>query len=374
MPTILKFRRFTTVDTATVTGAVGELTIDMDKDTVVVHDGATAGGKPLATEQLLDDTLTNSYDTSTVVDGKIATAISDKVTQTELSTLIADYDTSTQVDFKVSTAVSNLVDSAPGTLDTLNELAAALADDHDYATTITNALALKANITDVDDALALKVDDTEMPLKADLESPQFTGTPEAPTAAVDTNTTQIATTAFTIAQIASAIQTELPAGFIGMWSGSVVAIPAGWALCDGTNGTPNLVDRFIVGAGNFYVPGAVGGAETVTLTTNELPAHTHTGTTDSNGSHNHLIANTDIVAAGADLTASNFLADNGNIGTSSNYNLGGSTTTATIGNTSTNGAHTHTFTTNSEGSGNAFDILPPYYALAYIMKTYPVSI
>jgi len=74
----------------------------------------------------------------------------------------------------VNTAVSNIIDSAPGLLDTLNEIAAAIGDDANFATTITNALALKAP----------------------LASPALTGTPTAPTATTGTNTTQIATTAF----------------------------------------------------------------------------------------------------------------------------------------------------------------------------------
>lgn len=384
MPTILKFRRYTTAETAGITGAVGELSIDMDKDTVVVHDGATAGGKPLATESYadaLDTAIRSEFDTSTVVDGKISSAISDRVTTTELSTLIADYDTAAQVDFKISTAVSNLVDTAPGTLDTLNELAAALADDANYATTITTALGLKANTTDVDDALALKADvtyvddelsarDLTIADKAPLESAALTGTPTAPTALLGTNTTQIATTEYTVAEIDDRIQTQLPAGVICMWSGSTATIPAGWYLCDGTFGTPNLTDRFVVGAGDTYSPGATGGNNSVTLTTTELPAHTHTGTTDSDGSHDHLIANTDTVAAGSDLNGTNTLADVGNLGTSSNYNLGGSATAASIGNTSTEGLHTHSFTTGSTGSGSAFDIRPMYYALAFIMKHY----
>lgn len=74
----------------------------------------------------------------------------------------------------VNTAISNLVDSAPGLLDTLNEIAAAIGDDANFATTINNAIALKAPI----------------------ESPTFTGTPSAPTATPGTNNTQIATTAF----------------------------------------------------------------------------------------------------------------------------------------------------------------------------------
>jgi len=57
-----------------------------------------------------------------------------------------------------------------------------------------------------------------------------------------------------------------PIGTITLWSGALVDIPLGWALCDGTNGTPDLTDRFIVGAGSGWGPGETGGAET----------HTHT--------------------------------------------------------------------------------------------------
>ena len=74
----------------------------------------------------------------------------------------------------VDTEIANLIDSAPGALDTLNELAAALGDDANFSTTVTNNLALKAPLAD----------------------PALTGTPTAPTAAASTNTTQIATTAF----------------------------------------------------------------------------------------------------------------------------------------------------------------------------------
>jgi hypothetical protein len=79
----------------------------------------------------------------------------------------------------VNTQVANLVDSAPGSLDTLNELAAALNDDASFSTTVTDSIALKAP----------------------LASPALTGTPTAPTAATSTNTTQLATTAFVQAEI-----------------------------------------------------------------------------------------------------------------------------------------------------------------------------
>jgi hypothetical protein len=91
---------------------------------------------------------------------------------TELSAAISTEVTNRNL--AITNAISNLIDGAPAALDTLNELAAAINDDASYAATITTALGLKAP----------------------LASPSLTGTPLAPTAAVDTNTTQIATTAF----------------------------------------------------------------------------------------------------------------------------------------------------------------------------------
>lgn len=67
----------------------------------------------------------------------------------------------------------------------------------------------------------------------------------------------------------------VPAGTIAMWSGSIGSIPSGWRLCDGGGGTPNLVDRFIVGAGGSYGVGNTGGAVTVTLTESQIPPHQH---------------------------------------------------------------------------------------------------
>lgn len=65
----------------------------------------------------------------------------------------------------------------------------------------------------------------------------------------------------------------VPSGFIGMWSGSDV--PDGWYLCDGSNGTPDLRDRFIVSAGNSYEIGDVGGSNNVTLSEQQIPVHSH---------------------------------------------------------------------------------------------------
>jgi hypothetical protein len=96
----------------------------------------------------------------------------------------ADLATKTYADNAASAAAAAIVDAAPATLDTLNELAAAINDDASFAATVTTALGTKAPSA----------------------SPTFTGTPTAPTAAVGTDTTQIATTAFVIDQIDASTQ------------------------------------------------------------------------------------------------------------------------------------------------------------------------
>lgn len=67
----------------------------------------------------------------------------------------------------------------------------------------------------------------------------------------------------------------MPSRVIVMWSGAVNEIPSGWLLCNGQNGTPDLRDRFIVGAGNSYGVGATGGSDTVILTEAQMASHQH---------------------------------------------------------------------------------------------------
>jgi len=141
----------------------------------------------------------------------------------------------------------------------------------------------------------------------------------------------------------------IPTGLISMWSGSIGSIPSGWLLCDGSNGTPNLTDRFIIGAGSSYAVNGTGGATSVTLTTNNLPAHTHTATstvTDPGHFHSNVFS----FAAG------------GTTGVVNNASSSGNTNSATTGITVS--------TTNaSTGSGTSFSIIPTYYALAFIQKS-----
>lgn len=167
------------------------------------------------------------------------------------------------------------------------------------------------------------------------------------------------------------INSPIPRGLISLWSGSVATVPTGWVLCDGLNSTPDLRNRFVIGAGDTYSVGSTGGSTTQTLSVGNLPAHTHTvsGTTGAAGSHTHTIndpGHAHSYTAGGSNTAQ--------YGASGGYNFGtvGYSTGASVTGISINSAadHTHSFsgTTSSVGSGTAFSILPPYYALAYIMK------
>ena len=172
-------------------------------------------------------------------------------------------------------------------------------------------------------------------------------------------------------------------GMILMWSGTIDTIPGGWQLCDGTNGTPNLVDRFIVGAGNSYNVGGTGGSASVTLTTAQMPSHTHSGSVNisQGGSHKHKLWYLQYSSASPDWDGSShdvleLNTDVGNRywyddydyydgfiytdGDEGGYNDG----------TGTGGVHSHTGTATigSTGSGSSHENRPPYYALAYIMK------
>lgn len=163
-----------------------------------------------------------------------------------------------------------------------------------------------------------------------------------------------------------------PIGGIIMWSGSIVNIPTtkGWFLCNGQNGTPNLVNRFIVGSGDTYPVGNTGGSSTVTLTTAQIPSHSHPGTAVENGAHVHSITDPGHVHQYdrmTDLTDRADLDDNQFRTANSQANTGSAVTGITI---NSGGAHTHSVTTNNIGGGEAHENRPPYYALAYIMRVF----
>lgn len=133
----------------------------------------------------------------------------------------------------------------------------------------------------------------------------------------------------------------IPVGGIIMWSGST--IPEGWVLCNGENGTPNLVDRFIMGAApnnSAYLKS--GGNSSVTLSVDNLPPHAH-------------------MYSGDDQLV--FIKD-GNYDTSANL----VSTPGGYDATSSSSGNGRIYRTSSTGSGSSFSILPPYYRLAFIMR------
>ena len=155
----------------------------------------------------------------------------------------------------------------------------------------------------------------------------------------------------------------IPIGGIIIWKGSISSIPSGWALCDGNNGTPDLRNRFIIGGGGSYPQNSTGGAESVTLTTAQIPAHSHTGTTSSNGNHRHYVARNQEENSG-----SNSMAYDSQNGSSDQYVLQRHSSTANKWNSSSDGNHTHSLSVDNTGGGQPHENRPPYYALAYIIR------
>jgi len=162
--------------------------------------------------------------------------------------------------------------------------------------------------------------------------------------------------------IVSAVPTFVP-GMIMMWSGSTATIPTGWLLCNGSSGTPDLRDRMVIGAGSTYAVAATGGASTTTISSANLPSHTHTysGTTSGQSvTHNHSQFDSNGGPPSGYVT--NLTIDSANDG---NVYLN----SATTGNASVDHSHTYSGTTAATGSGTAATTISPYYALAYIMKS-----
>ena len=170
MSKLLQLRGGTTSEHSTFTGALREVTVDTTKDTLVVHDGSTAGGFPLLlatgsgaalTGITVDGAQWSGSDLDVVNGGTGASSAGAARTNlgvdpagtvnythpanhaiSVVTGLQAALDGKTTESF-VTTAITNLVDSSPAALDTLNELAAALGDDAAFSTTVTNSIATK---------------------------------------------------------------------------------------------------------------------------------------------------------------------------------------------------------------------------------------
>ena len=210
----------------------------------------------------------------------------------------------------------------------------------------------------------------------------------------------------------------IPKGLIAMWSGTLDTMPTGWALCDGTDGRPNLLDRFVKGVANAQTnPGATGGAHSRSLAVANMPSHNHTFTgtahahnigshahtidnhqhyvnlnTTTDGNHSHMYNNSNHY-----ISMSNYSFSTANISSGSGLKgviLGTNNASLTCASaTVPHAGHSHGvsgYTNNAQpgcssvvptcsstaapgsignnGSGTAFDIQPLFYALAFIIK------
>jgi hypothetical protein len=160
---------------------------------------------------------------------------------------------------------------------------------------------------------------------------------------------------YPILQNAPTTSPSIPTGGIIIWSGSTGSIPATWYLCDGTNGTPDLRNSFIVGAGSTYAVNATGGTADAIVV-----SHTHTATSTSvvtDPTHSHVENVSTSSGGGSTFGISGAANYSGSQAT--NLNTASASTGITVATTTTN-------TTAGVSGTNAN--LPPYYALAYIMK------
>ena len=170
-------------------------------------------------------------------------------------------------------------------------------------------------------------------------------------------------------------------GMIILWSGNTGDIPTGFVLCDGNNSTPNLTDRFVVGAGNGYSPGATGGSANSTLVSHSHTINNHTHSVSVSGTTSNKSLTGDITKISECYNVAG-----GATGVFTKKGTGNSPVTGASSNSPTAGvdfdaSHDHTFSasatsgnpsntgTNSQGSSSTNTNLPPYYALCYIMKT-----
>jgi len=158
--------------------------------------------------------------------------------------------------------------------------------------------------------------------------------------------------------ISSISDTSVPVGGIIMYSGAFSSIPTSWAICDGLNGTPNLVDRFIMGTATEGNVGDEGGTEESTMPSHSHTAnHNHSASSYGAGSHSHGIRYSQDAAYGTDHTTLDY-----EVSPSKGLDY-----------CDEDGYHSHSIVVNTKtmSTGTAVvagDNRPPYYTLAYIIR------
>jgi len=361
-----------TDETVTITqGSGGNVSIAASDGAIVLADGAGSGAQVKdLTATIQAETavrLATARDFSITGDITAAAVSFDGTGNVALSAAITA-DTIVNADIKSNAAIADTklatistaskVSNSATTATNLNTASAIVARDGSgnfAAGTITAAFTgnVTGNVTG--DVTGNATTATTLETARTIAGQSFNGS-----ANISIGPTDLTGVTASASDINTASTNYVPSGGIIMWSGAIAAIPTGWVLCDGTNGTPNLRSRFVIGAGSTYAVGDTGGAASVTLTTSQIPSHSHANTASSSSSvtdpgHTH---NSDIVTGSNSGGATGGQGD----GTATTAPTSSSTTGISVSTTTT-------MTNASTGGGSSHENRPPYYALAYIMKT-----
>ena len=343
MAKLLKLRRGTTSQHSSFTGAEGEVTIDTTKDTAVVHDGSTQGGRPLLREDLdnmpASGVSAGTYGSSTALpvitvnaEGLVTSATTSAIDSTAITNGTSSASVANNGDITVNRAGTNrlIVDQhgvqVGGRLDISGNIQlSGNVDGRDVAADGTKLDGIESGATADQTAAEIRTlveSASDSNVFTDADHSKLNGIESGATAdqtaaeilaaiktvdgngsGLDADRLQSVDAAFlrnasnlnsgTISMDRLPTLNTVPSGAIFLWSGAVNAIPSGYVLCNGSNSTPDLRDRFVVGAGNSYSPNTSGGSASITLSTNNLPGHTHNTGNHSHGvnSHTHSTPN-----------------------------------------------------------------------------------
>jgi hypothetical protein len=190
------------------------------------------------------------------------------------------------------------------------------------------------------------------------------------------------------AAVAAAIAAAFPRGVIMAWAGQANQVPAGWLLCNGSNGTPNLTDRFIMGntgnrtvweaGGSFTASGGTdaqgghshGGASVAhVLSMEEMPYHQHGGGTDATGDHNHTYQAPHIGSGWYIAGGGGTQISGEQVWATSASNIGNHSHNVVTDFRGSNYAHNHGINWDgNHGHNVSVTAVPPYFSLCYIMR------
>jgi len=332
MAKLLKLRRGTTSQHSSFTGAEGELTIDTTKDTAVVHDGSTAGGRALLREDLdnmpASGVSAGTYGSSSAIpaitvnaEGLVTGATTSAIDSTAIANGTSNVSVANNGEVTVVRAGSTKLVTKSDGVDVTGELQCDTLDV-DGAGDISGNLSLGGNLAvggtvDGRDVASdgSKLDGIESGATGDQTASEILNaikTVDGSGSGLDADLLDGESSAYyrnasnlnagTISSSLLPVINSVPSGAILIWSGSVANIPTGYVLCNGSNSTPDLRNRFVVGAGtgSNYTISDTGGSNTTTLTTGHLPSHSHStpnhthtinGHTHSTPNHSHVVDN-----------------------------------------------------------------------------------